>query len=176
MRHLSILAFGFAAGCLVPVRAQSQTALPSGAGTVDAVAKELRLLRQAIERQNATAARVQLLMGRLTLQDQRTARAQQTVERLQSELASAERERSEVERNFRAIAQRLEQATNDEPRQQLEEESRALRARLAESQSHVTSTESRLSHAKQALDVEAGRYEEIDTWLRDLDKQLQTGG
>ena len=176
MRRSSIPTFGFVVVCLMPATAQSQTPPPPGAGTLDAVVKELRLLRQAVEKQSSTAARLQLLMGRLTLQDQRTARAQQTVERLQNELASATRERDELQSRARAIAQRLEQAGSDEPRQQLETEARMVHARLSDDQGHVSSAENRLSQARQALDVETGRYDELDAWLRDMDKQLQSGG
>src|SRR5512143_1548663 len=160
----------------VPVTADAQTTPSAGTGSLDGVVKELRLLRQALERQSAASARVQLLIGRLTLQDQRTARAQQAVERLQNEVRNAERERDETQSRFRAVAQRLEQATADDPRQQLEEELRTLKTRLADSQAHVHVAEGRLSQAKQAFDIETGRYDELDAWLKDLDSQMQTSG
>jgi predicted nucleic acid-binding Zn-ribbon protein len=140
------------------------------------VVKELRLLRQALERQSVASARAQLLIGRLTLQDQRTARAQQAVERFQNEVRNAEGERDETQSRFRAVAQRLEQATADDPRQQLEEELRTLKTRLADSQAHVSAAEGRLSRARQAFEVETGRYDELDAWLKDLDRQMQTSG
>ena len=172
MRHPSALVVGLVVVVFVPVTAHAQTALSPSTGTLDGVVKELRLLRQAFERQNAASARAQLLLGRMTLQDQRTARAQQAVERLRKDVADAEREREETQARFRAIAQRLEQATADEPRQQLEEESRALKARLADSQAHLSAAEARLSQATQALDIETGRSDELDAWLKDLDRQL----
>ena len=175
MRNSFLPTFGLIVVCLVPATAHSQPVIPSGAGTLDEVVRELRLLRQAVEKQSATAARVQLLMGRLTMQDQRTARAQQAVERAQNDLTSAERERSDWQSRLRAITERLEQAANDELRQPLEAEARMLRAHLAGSQGQVSSAESRLSQARQALEVETGRYDELDTWLKDIDKQLQGG-
>ena len=175
MTQLSVRAFGLALVMLVPMVAGAQTAPSPGPSALDAVVKELRLLRQAVERQGLATARAQLLVGRLTLQDQRTARAQQAVERLQSEVASAQRERDELQNRFRAIAQRLEQAGADEPRQQLEEESRMTKTRLADSHTRVSDAELRLSHAKQALDIETARYDELDGWLKDLDRQMQAG-
>jgi len=172
VRHPSALLVGLIVVVFAPVTAQAQAALSPGAGTLDGVVKELRLLRQAFERQNSAMARAQLLLGRMTLQDQRTARAQQAVERLRKEVADAEREREEHQSRFRAIAQRLEQSNADDPRQQLEEESKALKARLAESQARLSAAEARLSQATQALEVETGRSDELDAWLRDLDKQL----
>jgi hypothetical protein len=77
MRRRSRLAFGLLVVFLSPPAARAQTAPSPSAGTLDAVVKELRLLRQVMERQGWATARAQLLIGRLTLQDQRTARAQQ---------------------------------------------------------------------------------------------------
>ena len=137
---------------------------------------EIRLLRQALERQSSMAARVQLVIGRLALQDQRTARAHQAVERLEGELTNAERDRDRMQTAGREIARSLEQVTDDERRQQLESDARMVQARLADNQADISRTEARLSQAKQALDVETGRYDELEAWLRDLDKQLQGGG
>ena len=176
MRSQPILVLGLVAVFAVPLTAHAQAASPSGAGTLDAVVKEIRLLRQALEKHSSMAARAQLLIGRLTLQDQRTARARQSVERLEGELTIAERERNQLQAGAREMARSLEQVTNDERRQQLEVESRMIRARLVDCQSNVSSTEARLAQARQALDAETGRYDELEAWLRDLDRQLQTGG
>lgn len=169
------VALGLILVCLLPATAHAQAALPSATGTLDAVVKEIRLLRQALERQSATTARVQLLIGRLTLQDQRTARARQTVERLESDLAGAERERDQLQTAAREMARSLEQTTDPDRRPQLEAEARMVRARTVDAQAQLSSTEARLAQARQTLDAEMGRYDELEGWLRDLDKQLQTG-
>ena len=54
-----------------------------GPATLELLLQEVRLLRQAIERQGAFPAHVQLLSGRFALQDQRVARLQARAERLQ---------------------------------------------------------------------------------------------
>jgi hypothetical protein len=176
VKSRSILAVGFAVVCLLPVTAGAQTVPSSDTGTLDALVKEIRLLRQTLERQSAATARAQLLIGRLTLQDQRTARSRQIVESLESELASADREQNQLQAAAREITRSLEQITDQERREPLEAEARMMRARLADHQAHVANTEARLAQAKQALDVEAGRYDELEAWLRDLDKQLQSSG
>jgi hypothetical protein len=76
MGNESILALGLVVVGLSPAVVYAQ-ATPSPGGTVNVLVQEIRLLRQALEKQSATAARAQLLIGRLTLQDQRTARARQ---------------------------------------------------------------------------------------------------
>lgn len=176
VERISGRAFGLAIAMLAPMTAGAQPVSSAATGPLDAVVKELRLLRLAVERQGLATARAQLLVARLTQQDQRTARAQQAVERLQNELVTAQREQDEVQSRFRTIAQRLEQAGADDPRPQLEEESRMLKARMATSHAQVAGAELRLSQAKQALDIEVGRYDELDGLLKDLDRQLQASG
>jgi hypothetical protein len=55
---------------------------------LNALLAEVRLLRQAIERQGTVAGRAQLLVGRLALQDQRVMRWQAESQRLESELTA----------------------------------------------------------------------------------------
>ena len=174
MGNQAIVGLGFAVVGLLPVAARAQDAEPS-AGTASVLIREIRLLRQAIEKQSATAARAQLLIGRLALQDQRSARARQSVERLEGELTGAERERDRVQMAARETAESLGRATDDERREQLEKQARMLRARLTELQADISRAQGRLSEARQSLDAEGGRYEELDAWLRDLDRQLEEG-
>ena len=158
---------------LLPAAARAQAAAPAGSGSLDAVVNEIRLLRRAIEKQSAASARAQVLLGRLTLQDQRAARARQTVERLEGEQASSERERDHFQTAARETARALEQATEPERRQQLESETRAIRARLADAQAQIPAVEARLAQARQALDAESSRYDELEASLRDLDEELR---
>jgi chromosome segregation ATPase len=146
-----------------------------GDAALDAVAKEIRLLRQTLERQAATTARAQLILARLTLYDQRTARARESVDRLEGEVASAERGRAQLQAVARENARALEQVTDPDRRQQLEAEARMLRAQLAEAEAQRSRLETRLVQAKQTLDVEAGRYDELERWLNDFDRQLPSG-
>ncbi len=160
---------GFALACSVPAAAHAQAA----PATLDAVVAEMRLLRQALERQGAATARAQVLIARLTLQDQRTARARQAVERLEAELASAEREHDDLQGRARELTRALEQLTNEDVRPQLEAESRTIRARMTDVQAQRTRTEARLGEARQALHLEGGRYDDLERSLAELDRQLQ---
>jgi len=151
----------------------AQAASGSGPGTMETVVSEIRLLRQAIERQSTTAARAQLLIGRLGLQDQRTARARSTVEALEGELGNAERERDQLQVAARETQRSLEQAADQERRTELENQSRMVHEQQVRAQQRVAHLENRLAHAREALEVETGRYDELDRLLADLDRQLQ---
>jgi len=50
-----------------------------------------------------------------------------------------------------------------------------IREESAKAQHRVSQTESRLARAREALDVETGRYDDLDRLLADLDRQLQAG-
>ena len=60
----------------IPGTARAQASGNADTPTLNALLGEVRLLRQAIERQSALAGRAQLLVGKLALQDQRVARWQ----------------------------------------------------------------------------------------------------
>ncbi len=158
---------------LIAASGQAQVPPASAAGTLEGVINEIRLLRQAIERQSSSAARAQLLVGRLGLQDQRTARARDAVERLEGELASGQRERDQLQVAARESQRSLEQTTDPERRAELEAQTRIIREQYAKAQQRVSQTEDRLTRAREALDAETGRYDDLDRLLADLDRQLQ---
>ena len=166
---------GVVLACFLPGAAYAQTSLSSSSEALDALVQEVRLLRQTLERQAATAARSQLIIARLTLYDQRAARARAAVDRLEGEVANAERERDQLQAAAREMARSLEQVTDPDRHQQLESESRMLRARMVEAETQRSRSEARLAQAKQTLDLEAGRYDDLERWLNDLDRQLQAG-
>jgi len=172
-RALIGLVLGLA--CVLAGTGWAQVAPTAAAGTLEGVVNEIRLLRQAIERQSASAARAQLLIGRLGLQDQRTARARDAVERLEGELASGQRERDQLQVAARETQRSLEQTTDPERRTELETQSRVIREQYTKAQQRVSQTEDRLARAREALDVETGRYDDLDRSLADLDRQLQAG-
>lgn len=175
MKARVTVALGVVLACLLPVSTYAQASPASSSGALGAVVTEVRLLRQALERQAATAARSQLIIARLTLCDQRTARARAAVDRLEGDVGNAEREREQLQAAAREMERSLEQVTDPDRRQQLESDSRMLRARTIEVETQRARSSTRLAQAKQALDLEVGRYDELERWLNDLDRQLQAG-
>jgi outer membrane PBP1 activator LpoA protein len=172
--HVSVIC-GFLVACLLPASSHAQSGPPSASATREAVLKEVRLLRQTLEKQAATTARTQLVVARLALYDQRAARARSLVERLEAEMENVERERGQLQAASREMARSLEQVTDPERRQQLESESRMTRTRMVEVETQRARAQARLDDAKQSLDLESGRYEELERWLNEMDRQLQVG-
>ena len=176
-KRLTWMVLGLVLAGVVAVEARAQmTPAPSDPTTLDAVVEEMRMLRRAIEKQGVTAARTQLLMGRLALQDQRLNRARQATLRAEEDVSSAERERNELQTLTREVARTLDQVTDESQRQDLEQRSRLLKARLADRDAEVEKIEARLAQARQALAAETARYDELEASFNDLDRQLQRSG
>ena len=169
------LGLGVVLACFLPCAARAQAQAAPGGAALDTLAREIRLLRQTLERQAAATGRAQLVIARLTLSDQRTARARAVVDRLETEAASAERSRGTMHAALRENARALEQVTDPERRQELEAKSRMVRVQAAEADAQLSRIEARLASARQTLDAEAGKYDELERWLNDLDRQLQPG-
>jgi len=159
----------------LPRPGQAQSAAP-GPATLDTLLQEVRLLRKAIEKQSVTAARTQLLMGRIALQDQRLARARGFMERVDTELTVAERERDHLRSAAAEFARNLEEATDEAKRAELESAVRKVRVQVTDQEKAVSGIRTRHDQARQALEAETSRYDELDSWLRDLDRELQRTG
>ena len=169
------LGVGLVLACFLPCAAVAQSQPAASSAALDTLAREIRLLRQTLERQAAATGRAQLVIARLTLADQRMARARAVVARLENEAAGAERQRDQLHTALRENARALEEVTEPERRQQLETQSRMMKAQITDSGAQASRIEARPATARQALDAEAGKYDELERWLNDLDRHLQPG-
>jgi len=139
---------------------------------LDELLAEVRLLRQALERQSVIGTRTQLLVSRLALQDQRVARSRAALERLDSELASAAQERNRIRMQIAGVQRAIEQATDPARRSALEQELRMSQTRSRDHESHLAELQSRQSQAKLAFDAENARFDELESWMTQLEKEL----
>jgi len=156
---------------LVPATARSQaTPLPPPTG--DSLIQEIRLLRQAVERQATGSARVQLLVGRLAVQDQRVARTQEAAERMEGESFALEQQRRRMDAEVRELTRLFEQEADDARRTELEGKLRMAKARYGEHTATTAQLEARRSRARQSAAQEQARYQELDARLTALEREL----
>jgi len=156
---------------LVPATVRSQaTPLPPPTG--DSLIQEIRLLRQAVERQATGSARVQLMVGRLAVQDQRVARTQEATERMDEEAFALEQQRRRMDAEVRELTRSFEQEADDARRAELEGKLRAAKARSGEHAATTAQLESRRSRARQSAAQEQARYQELDGKLAELEREL----
>jgi len=159
-------------GLLLPALAHPQASPPADRVSAEMLMAEIRLLRQAIERQSAMAARTNLLVGRLTLQDQRIARLRATADRLDEELSGVASDRSRARAALAELQRAVEQATDDARRTQLESELRMEQARMKDRDARLADLQTRQGQARQALDAEGARLEELESSLSQLERGL----
>jgi chromosome segregation ATPase len=134
---------------------------------------EVRLLRQSIEALAGTNARVQIVFGRLQLQEQRTATAARRLDALRSALADISTRAAEMadsEKELDAFAadtlRRPEEAEN--AREQL----RAVRRELGRIEAERTRLMGEEAEAAGALNLEQGRWSDLNRQLEELERQL----
>jgi hypothetical protein len=153
---------------LSPSRTAAQQPAP---GTFETLLSEVRLLRQTLEQQVALQARAQLVVGRLALQDQRLARARSELQRSESEAEGLSSERARM-RNALLELQRSSESADASRQSDVEREQRMLAVRLQEMERALGTAEGRRSRAMQATAAEEARYEELERWFDDLDREL----
>ena len=165
-----------AALALLPAQGRSQAVAPADRAPLAALVQEVRLLRQAIEKQTAATVRSQLLASQLAVQHQRVVRAQDAVDGAADAVEAAARKQDQL----RGSLDRLNRVSGDvieEPRRsQLEREGETLRAQLRDQDRTVSRLTTRHAEAEKSLTTEQRLYENLESSLSDLDRQLQKPG
>jgi hypothetical protein len=149
-----------------------QVGAQTDAGASNAVVNELRLLRQAVERQSTTTARVQLLVAQLSMQFLRASHARSVVDSLETQLATTERDRDEYETALET-QRSLEQDPELPNRPELERQSQLIGQRYAYAQQRASELARRVARARESVDIESARYDEVERLLGELDRQIQ---
>jgi predicted nucleic acid-binding Zn-ribbon protein len=132
---------------------------------LDALLSEVRLLRQAIERQTAVVAKSQLLAARLSLQDQRLVRARAQHESLESQIARARVEEVEGRSRLDRLEAALDDPTRAAQRKDIEAELKSQQHRLQAWEAWVGDLQTRLSVAYQRVEQERARLDDLEAQL-----------
>jgi len=170
--RVSILLLLWASVAVSPANAQSAAAPAPEAGALNALLAEVRLLRQAIERQGTVAGRAQLLVGRLALQDQRVMRWQAESQRLESELTAMTERRNLNQARLNEMRNAIQGDRDPERVLALEQEVRMLQAQVKQEAALQAGLETRRAEAVQAAEAERARYDELSDRLERLEREL----
>jgi chromosome segregation ATPase len=156
---------------LVPAGGRAQPVAAGDRAPRDAVAAEVRLLREAVERLAAVAVKSHVLVSRLAARQQRLAREEDAIARTEEAVDAAgrrqERTRATLARASRALGNVVE-----EPRSELRREVEDLKAELDDQDRELTRLRTRLSQAEQSLKSEQQAYAELDVALSGLVREL----
>jgi chromosome segregation ATPase len=157
---------------LVPCAARAQTVDDGGTSTLSALLREVRALRQAIERQGTVAGRAQLLIGRLALQDQRVARGQAESQRLETDASAAANGRTHTQAMLAEQRTAIDHAKDSDEAAAMQGRVRMLEAQLKQESANLATLEARRAEASQALETERARYEELSARFDQLERDL----
>jgi hypothetical protein len=161
---------------LFPAQGPGQTVAPTDRAALNALVQEVRLLRQAIEKQTAASVRSQLLASQLAVQHERVVRAQDVLDRAEEAVEEATRKQEQL-RAALARHGRVSADVIEEPRRsELERQGETLRAQLLDQVRTVSRLATRHSQAEKSLTTEQRLYDDLESSLSGLDRQLQRTG
>jgi predicted nucleic acid-binding Zn-ribbon protein len=151
-----------------PAHAQSTpppSATAPSAATLEILLAEVRLLRQAIERQTVVVARSQVLAARLSVQEQRLARARTLHESLESQMTRAKAEEAQATSALERMEAALDDPARAAQRKDIEGEIRVVRDRLKSMEAAIGEFQTRLTLALQGAEQERLRLDDLESQL-----------
>jgi predicted nucleic acid-binding Zn-ribbon protein len=151
-------------------QAHAQTTSPPpatapSAATLEILLSEVRLLRQAIERQTIVVARSQVLSARLSVQEQRLARARTLHESLESQMTQAKAEEAQATRALERMEAVLDDPARAAQRKDIEGEIRVIQDRLKSMEAAIAELQARLTLAFQRAEQERLRLDDLESQL-----------
>lgn len=167
MKNRSYLLLLLAGLILWPAGAVAQATADDRALLVSLL-REVRLLRQSVERQAGSAVRIQMLATRLSAQQQRVSRAQDVLDRVADALAVAEGRQQETREAVTRVEADLAPMLQDLRRPELERQAARSRAELTAREAEVARLSDERDRAEQQLATEQRRYDELEAQLARL--------
>jgi len=144
--------------------------------TLTQLLQEVRLLRQAMERNTEFASRTQLLTAQLSVQERRLSRAQTELEGIESELQAIGAEHPGYQNIQAELERALDEERDPERRQQIEFDRKQIQMQIEQTRERERELSSRQSRASETVAVERDRYEDLDNRLYQLERELARGG
>jgi chromosome segregation ATPase len=134
---------------------------------------EVRLLRQSIEALAGTNARVQIVFGRLQLQEQRTATAARRLDDLRRGLAAISMRAAEMADSAKALeAYAADSSKRPEDIERAGQELTAVRRELSRIEAERTRLMGEEAEAAATLNLEQGRWSDLNRQLEELERLL----
>lgn len=163
------------------VCASAQTKEPGGAGatgdeqTLRAILRELRLIREAMQRTNLQTYRAQVTLGRIRAQQERVDRLARQLDGVRTELISIRHGRERLAERTRSMEERVKAETDDEARAQWGNVLKDLQGELklqAEKEQSRSAAEAQLATQLQA---EQSTLDGLNNLLERLERDIEGG-
>jgi chromosome segregation ATPase len=157
---------------LWPAEGRTQSAGPGERGSADGLVREVRLLREAIERQTLIAARTQVLATRLGVQQERVGRAQDAVDGVADAIDAATGRQRQLRETLVQLTSDLARVLHEPRRSELEGQVAGVKVQLASQDSEILRLTTRRQRAEQKLATEQQAYRQLESALSSLEQQL----
>jgi chromosome segregation ATPase len=150
---------------VLAAQAAAQSTPTPPATTLESLLSEVRLLRQAIERQTIVVARSQVLAARLSVHEQRLARARALHESLESQMTRARAEEAQATSAIERMEAALDDPARAAQRKDIEAEIKAAQDRLKSMEGAMADLQTRLTLALQGVEQERLRLDDLEAQL-----------
>lgn len=157
-------------------RGAAQPALaagPSGRATDEAMVRELRMIREILQRAQGNAQREQMLIERIRTHDQRVERLDQQRTALQDEIAGLEVHVRQIEQREKSLDLQLQRHTEPSQRQSIESELKEMRFTQESQRQRLERLRQRESELAAALQREERTLRALEIRLEVLDRELE---
>lgn len=166
IRWTALLGAAVLAGGVVYVRAQVQT---SDAPSLAAIASELRLLRQAVEKNTDTQTQIQALTAALSAQQSRLLQVSSRADERRKEVDSIAKQHADVSQSIATNTNALAAGTlNPEVRNNVGELLKEMRAQEQKLAADETQARTTLAEADAAVQTELARWTDLMNRLDQL--------
>ena len=140
---------------------------------LQALLKELRELRIAIEGANLIAYRAQITLERMKFQQTRVDRVAQQLEEAREDLSGADAARQQLVERIRELETQVRAERDDERRQQFETELKDAKVSLEQQVEKGTQLQERQAQLNAQLQVEQTRLDELLQRLKALESDME---
>lgn len=174
MRRVLLCVLPFAL-VLIPEVASSQSASSTDSQTLQELLKEVRQMRQDIRTMTATSQRAQILLSREQVEQVAVATAQKELDGANSRLTEIQRQERNAQEQIQYFSDQdnEDRTPNAASRQRIEALIARFKMNLEQQSLEEQSAQTSQMQAKEKLQVEQGKLDELQTELDRLDKDLQ---
>jgi hypothetical protein len=165
-------------GVATALSAQSSQVQPAARSEMVDLLTEVRELRAELSRAATTSIRMQVLVARVTLQEQRITSLGRQISDVQSQLATAMKERLEVESQIKLLLPELSAPAGpipEEVRKQTAGVENVLKTTLAQRLAREQQLRAQEAELTGFISNEQGRWTEFNIRLDELERSLATG-
>lgn len=159
--------------CLPAISAEAQSSGPSDDKTLQSLLKEVRLLRETLQRVDINAHRHQIIAERLRAENDRVVRLTTALESTRDDLANLQAQISQIKERAKAVEGQIQQESDMNKRSQLEDQQRETKSFLDQQRQRLERVRERETRLTAELQVGQGKLSEMEGRLDALEREVE---